>query len=137
MSEVKHDAITKLAQFTPATPANAMELLFAAGRASARTHWTWKLAVAGLLVANITLVCVLAFREREVPATVDPAPAEPPPTTALPPAESPRTSPDAEPWSLHTMRKMELDSSVKQVLLSQVPTPEPLTVLSARDLKLE
>ena len=52
------DPVAKLAQFTPAPSADAAELLFAAGRASARTHWGWKVAVAALVASNVALACV-------------------------------------------------------------------------------
>jgi hypothetical protein len=55
--------LDKLARFTPSSSAvNNAALLFAAGRASARTPWAWKVAVAGLLLANLGWLSLVLFR---------------------------------------------------------------------------
>ncbi len=135
MSEVNQDPIAKLAQFTPANPANRMEILFAAGRASARTFWGWKAAVAGLLVANLALVGALTLRTRDVPVPIPPPQAEP--TRSAPAEAAPELSPNTEPWSLHTMRSTGFDAEVKPALLANSPTQEPLTALAARNLNFD
>ena len=99
MSEITPDPVLdKLARFTPSSSAvkNAA-MLFAAGRASARTSWIWKVAVAGLLLANLGWLSPLIFHaDRETMPVPLPQPdskpldnpqAEPvpPPTDSLPP----------------------------------------------------
>jgi hypothetical protein len=55
--------LDKLVRFTPkSTALNNAALLFAAGRASARTPWVWKAAVAGLLLANMGWLSLLVLR---------------------------------------------------------------------------
>lgn len=135
MSEVNPDPIAKLAKFTPAAAPDAAELLFAAGRASARTHWGWKAAVAGLFASNLVLGVLLAFGGRDVPPspTVEPPPAvQPQPVPVLAPP-SPAT-PAEEPWSYRTLRALDLEHSPKPETFSNAnPSREALTVLSGRN----
>src|SRR5262249_58716654 len=71
------------------------EVLVRAGRASARTAWGWKLAVASLLLANaVTVAVLLMHRDSPRPLEVTPAPAVTPvpaPTPAPPPETTPGT----------------------------------------------
>ncbi|MBX9628620.1 MAG: hypothetical protein K2X82_32785 [Gemmataceae bacterium] len=83
----------RLAQFTPASGLDPAGVLFAAGRASARTPRGWKLAVAGLVLTNLAAVGALVLRRPDPPAApvFIPVPAvipEPDPADE-PPAESP------------------------------------------------
>ena len=84
--------LDKLACFTPyGTAAGQAALLFAAGQASARTPWGWKIAVIGLLIANLGWLFVLKFHSiAEVPANTPQQPklAPAPPTEPLQPPTS-------------------------------------------------
>ncbi len=139
MSEVNPDPVAKLAKFTPAAP-DAAELLFAAGRASARTHWGWKAAVAGLLASNLALGVLLVFSRRDVPSVPEPVPApvvqpQPEPPSTTPP--SPVTPAD-EPWSYRTLRATDLEHAPKpETLTNLTPPREALTVLSGRSGDLD
>lgn len=83
----------RLAQFTPASGLDPAAVLFAAGRASARTPRGWKLAVAGLVLTNLAAVGAIVFLRPEPIAVPLPAPAPagvPEPAGAEePPIESP------------------------------------------------
>jgi hypothetical protein len=84
-------AIDWLAGLTPnASGLDPAEVLVRAGRASARTPRGWKLAVAGLLLANVATLVIL-LPHRGPPSEVAPAPvATPVPAPApAPPPESP------------------------------------------------
>lgn len=106
MQEMNPDPVfDKLGRFTPVRP-DVAEILFAAGRASARTHWLWKTAVAVLVAVNAVAVMLLVSREPrvenhtspEIPAVIPPAvtsPAEP---------ISPPLSED--PWSYRSLTQI-------------------------------
>jgi hypothetical protein len=79
------------------------DVLFHAGRASARTPRMWKLAVAGLLLANmVTIGLLLSRRDPTRPPTAAPIPiATPAPDpTPAPPPDSP---PGSDPNSLYSL----------------------------------
>ncbi|MBP3956758.1 hypothetical protein J8F10_15910 [Gemmata sp. G18] len=127
------DPIAKLAQFTPAPSIDAAELLFAVGRASARTHWGWKVAVAGLVVSNVALGATLLFAPRSAPlAAPVPVPAISHPEQApAPPASAP--APVDEPWSYRMLRATDLERSPQtEPVANLVPAREPLTARSGR-----
>jgi len=73
------------------------DVLFHAGRASARTPRAWKVAVAGLLMANLVMVGLLLAR-RDVPRLPDAASAPvavPTPAPVPPSAQPPGCDPDS------------------------------------------
>jgi hypothetical protein len=130
----------KLAKFTPdAARANAAELLFAAGRASARAHWGWKAAVVGLVLANVVSLGFLVFRTSEPlapvasPATV--APTTPPTQPTLKP---PKSSAD-DPWSYRSLISIgDPDEFPVATPVTGPSQPAPvLSVLSARRGELD
>jgi hypothetical protein len=100
--------LDKLARFTPnAALVDNGALLFAAGRASARSHWLWKVAVVGLLLANSGWLAHFIYRQntqttpmhdlqnQPLPAaTSQPEPVTPP-TNLLPASD--------EPWSYRAL----------------------------------
>src|SRR4051794_33625393 len=104
------DPVAKLAQFTPEPGAvDPAELLFAAGRASARTPWYWKATVAASLLANVVCVLLLATRSPEPLVQVHPAPdAVPAPQLQPRPPVAPESVP--EPWSYQSLRGADVDS---------------------------
>ena len=93
--------IASLNRFTPqASPIDRDELLFRAGRASARTPRGWKLAVAALGISQMLLLgWIASTAPTSVAVPVIPAP--PPPTVAPVP-------PDSEPPSLPQYSYVEL-----------------------------
>jgi len=129
--------LAKLSRFTPAA-VDPAELLFAAGRASARTPWYWKAAVAGSLMVNVVCVGLLVFRspdsERIVPT--DPI-AAPLPVPEPVPVVVPVSMPD--PWSLQALHHLgdpdRLPQSEPRFEISH--SEKPLTVLSARSGELD
>ncbi|AMV23731.1 hypothetical protein VT84_04915 [Gemmata sp. SH-PL17] len=125
------DPVAKLAQFTPAASIDAAELLFAVGRASARTHWGWKVAVAGLVVSNIALGAILSFAPRSAPPAAPVPVVSPPEPAPAPPASAP--APTDEPWSYRTLRATDLERSPQmEPIANLVPGNEPLTARSGR-----
>ena len=135
------DPVAKLAKFTPAPSADAAELLFAAGRASARTHWLWKVAVAALVTSNVALGALLALRSTAPPAlpsepiavpVVQPAP-EPPTAQPTPPSSAPAE----EPWSYRTLRASDLEHAPRPEAFTTTAPRESLTVLSGRRGELD
>ena len=136
MSEVNPnlDPIAKLSKFTPAGGPDAAELLFAAGRASARTPWGWKAAVAALVASNLALGAVLAFRTREVPPSPhpDPVPVVQPQPELPAPAPPSSPAPTDDPSSYRTLWHTDLDRAPKADPVSNAAPREPLTVLSGR-----
>jgi len=127
--------LAKLSQFTPAAVGHA-ELLFAAGRASARTPWIWKATVFGSLAVNVLCVGLL-LRSPEPPKVVLPEPAAVPVLPVAEPVAVPVPTP--EPWSYQAMHAATDPD--------RLPTPEPVTgishatkplsVLSARSGEIE
>ena len=133
MSEVNPDPVARLAKFTPASASNAADLLFAAGRASARAHRGWKAAVAALALSNVALGALLLFGSRELPPAAPPLPvAQPQPEPVpAPPASAP--APTDEPWSYRTLRATDPEYPPKaEPFANLAPAREPLTALSGR-----
>ncbi len=131
MSDVNPDPIAKLAKLTPTPTTDPADLLFAAGRASARTHWGWKAAVAALALSNAALGAAVLLRPRNDPAAPTPV-VQPPPG---PPAPAPPTStptPLVEPWSYRALRDADLERAPAPEPLPDAAPREPLTVLSGR-----
>jgi hypothetical protein len=134
------DPVAKLARFTPAPSPDAVELLFAAGRASARTHWLWKGAVAALVISNAALGVLFALR------TTDPQPAPQPIPVVQPAPEQPATpqattppssAPADEPWSYRTLRGSDLEHAPQSDTFPLAPPRQALTVLSGRRGELD
>jgi hypothetical protein len=123
----------KLAKFTPdAAAVNPAELLFAAGRASARTPWGWKTAVAGLILTNLVCVSLLVFHSPEAPPEVHTVPAvvtQPEPPSTVPVA--PQTD---DPWTYHTLISVSDPERFPKIDIGAdpMPTERPLTPLSWR-----
>ena len=124
MSDLKPDPVhDKLARFTP-NPAfpDPAEVLFFAGRASARTSWGWKATVVGLLFANVVQVGILLFREAKhawasTPGLeqIDPVVNVGPMAT---PTSEPRLSPgeadSASPWSFGVLHRVSDPNDLPQ-----------------------
>lgn len=94
--------IRLLGRFTPdASGLDRDALLFAAGRASARTAGRWKVLAAALLVAELLTVALLWPR---------PAPAGPSPDRVIPSQEPPLVPGpvSSDPWALITIRDRAL-----------------------------
>jgi hypothetical protein len=130
------DPIAKLAKFTPASAADPAELLFAAGRASARTHWGWKAAVAGLLLTNSVAVALFALRLPAPALQPEPQPATP---AVTPRPEPPQSAPPTgtvttEPWSYQVLASAGDPERFPKTEPTRggYATPAPLTPLSAR-----
>ena len=131
------DPVARLAKFTPGTVIDPSELLFAAGRASARTPWGWKAAVAALILTNTLTLTLVALRpaapagrpEPQSAPVVSPAPRPAPPQPG-PPAD---TVTD-EPWSYGALAAVgdpEQFPRAEPILGGHRPDA-PLTVLAAR-----
>jgi hypothetical protein len=134
VSEVNPDPVAKLARFTP-TATDPAELLFAAGRASARTHWGWKVAVAGLIASNLALGALVAFRSPTAVPAPQPEPvpvAQPLPVAPAPEPPTPPPAPVDEPWSYRTLRGADLEHTPKPEILPPLAPREPLTMRSGR-----
>jgi hypothetical protein len=131
--------INKLARFTPTSATvDQAALLFAAGRASARTPWLWKVAVAGLLLTNLGWLSLLIFRQNittgptpnsqpeAVPVAIPQADPPPPATNSLP-------SSSDDPWSYRSLASIDDPEKIPllEPLISHVPTQKPLTPRTA------
>ena len=130
------DPVAKLSRFTPVSAADPAELLFAAGRASARTHWGWKATVAGLLLTNAVAAALFAHRPPVAAGPLEPQPATP---AIIPQPEPPRSAPPTgtvttEPWSYQALASAgDPDRFPKtEPTRGGYATPAPLTPLSAR-----
>lgn len=132
------DPVAKLAKFTP-TALDPAELLFAAGRASARTHWLWKFAVALLVASNAALGAWLALRSPTVlvvePVTVPVVPpvSEPPAAQTVPPTSGTVDDPS----SYRVLRAGDLEHLPRVEAFTSAAPREPLTALSGRRGELE
>jgi len=123
------NAIDKLGRFTPNASLDAAEVLFRAGRASARTPRGWKFAVAVLLLANVGWVAERGLREpKSSLPEVPPAIAKP---SVLPPLEPTLPSPteSLSPWSLGALQRTgDLESLPElSAIANFAPTDPPLT----------
>lgn len=123
--------LDKLTRFTPdGSQIDPAQLLFRAGRASARTHWGWKAAVAGLLLANLGTAGYLAFRPEKSPPPPEPVPVPVVVPVAVPSPEPP-PSPDVSPspWSLGALLRTTdpRDLPAAQAAIDLAPAEPPLT----------
>jgi hypothetical protein len=141
MSEMNPDpVIDKLAKFTPdSSGLDTAEVLFAAGRASARTHWLWKAAVGGLLLANFVCVGFLVLRPHEVTPAARIIP------VAVPIVQQPE-SPAVltaqgtdDPWSYRSLLSAGDPERFPKVEPMKEPASKehPLTPLSARQGEID
>jgi hypothetical protein len=124
----------KLTRFTPsASSLDPAEVLFRAGRASARTPWGWKVAVSGLVLVVAALLGErLVNNQSANPGPRDVAPSIVVPPVPLPapePSPSPIPSEPESPWRLgallHATDPDDLPSSPGLAGLS--PADPPLT----------
>jgi hypothetical protein len=139
VSEVTPDPVyDKLARFSPDSQRlDPAEILFRAGRASARTHWFWKLAVAALLLTNMAAVGLLAFRDHSgptAPEVVTVPVVIPVVVVPVEPVSSPPES--ASPWSYGSLlRTTDPDDLPRSpALVGMTPSAPPLTPLSRREI---
>ena len=124
----------QLAAFTPASALDPAEVLFRAGRASARTPWVWKLAAAGLVLTNMAAVGALTLRRPEV-VTV-PAPVAPP--AAIPETVVPEPTSEPSPGSGLLARRSDPDHWPRPAAGGiDYPPDYPLTLAEARRAKVE
>lgn len=125
MSELTRDAVEKLARFTPAGGLDAAEVMFAAGRASARTPWGWKAAVAVLLLANAGWLAGFSHRGTKPISPELPA-LKTQPTPAPIETISPRPNESLSPWSLGALQRTgDLESLPELPALANLPPSEP------------
>jgi hypothetical protein len=130
----------KLARFSPDSQGiDPADILFRAGRASARTHWAWKLAVAALLLTNAVAAGFIVFRGRPDPAA--PEVVTVPvviPVVVVPVSVEPVSSPpeSASPWSYGSLlRTTDPDDLPRSpALVNATPADRPLTPLSRREI---
>lgn len=131
------DPVAKLAKFTPAA-IDPAALLFAAGRASARTPWSWKAALAASLAVNAASAgWLLVPAPGPRPVVV---PTEPHPPVVAPQPEPPAPAPAApDPWSYGSLHaRGDLDQLPRPVTFADpATTPKPLSVLSARSGEID
>jgi hypothetical protein len=125
------DPVARLARFTPAvTGIDRDELLFRAGRASARVSWKWPVAAVLLVATNaVTLALWLSAPRPAAVAVADPPVAEPAPR-AEPPAPASPEPPGAD-WVARARLTGELPPP-RTMEGPFTPPADPLTVLSAR-----
>ena len=121
----------KLARFTPdASGLDPADILFRAGRASARTPWAWKAAAAVLLVSN-----VLFFLNRSKPSEIVYV-HTPPPESPAPPETPPVES---SPWNPHALiGALDPDRTARpEAVADLAPARAALTPLSARRMDID
>ena len=123
--------LDKLARFTPSAAAvDQAALLFAVGRASARTPWGWKIVAAGLLLANLGWLSLLTFHSDRVTVPGDTLKTDPVPTPEPSNApEKPRPPYGEEPWNCRSLIFLDDPEQLprSELLREPVPTVEPLT----------
>lgn len=121
-----------LAGFTPAAVLDPADILFRAGRASARTPWGWKAAVAGLTLSNLAVVGALVLRQPEDVAVSVVAPTPPP-------AEAAPVEPPAEPSPPSGLlaRSTDLGAWPRPPADFDHPPDYPLTLAEARRAAVE
>jgi len=127
-------AIDWLARLTPnGSRLDPTEVLVRAGRASARTPWGWKLAVAALLLANVaTVVILLPHREHPRSPEATPAPVVSPASapTLAPPPESP---PGSDANSIAALaRSLDPDAPPPPAGFVAPDHPEPTLTVGSR-----
>jgi hypothetical protein len=140
VSEVNPDPVAQLGRFTPVAATDPAELLFAAGRASARTHWGWKVAVAALVASNVALGALFVLHTRPAPPTAQPAPApvdQQPPELSAPAPPTSTPEPVDEPWSYRALRSADLERAPLVDGTTTVAPREPLTVRSGQRGELD
>lgn len=130
----------KLGRFTPASDGiDPSEVLFRAGRASARTPRIWKLAVAGLLVANAATLAALGLRTPGAPTAPRPEVLPVPivvPVTVPSPEFGPTatTYPPRSPESMGVWMGLTDPDALPPppAIADMLPPDRPLTALSGR-----
>jgi hypothetical protein len=131
------DPVEKLARFTPTGPEHA-ELLFAAGRASARTPWFWKVGLVISVAANAACLATLVFRAPEVQPVVVPQQPAPVPVLVSPPNHELPVESSPDPWSyqsLHT--RTDFDVFLNTQTISGSDSGKPLSAISGRSGQLD
>jgi hypothetical protein len=121
------DPITPLSKLTPAAP-NRDELLFAAGRATARPNRWWKLAVGALAVSQVATLTVWLWPRAEPVAVPAPVPVLPAPAVS-PPVDAdvePSTPPDPQSYLAFMLREGEPVRSERAPVVPDRPA-RPLT----------
>jgi hypothetical protein len=125
------DPLSKLGRFTPQPPRiDRDELLFRAGRSSARVGRGWKAAVAALAVSQAVTIALLVWPDGDPPTA-----ARPPVAPSPLPGQEP-TAPEYVPLPLHSYgaltRSVEA-GELPPVISSGVAFPDrpPLSVASA------
>lgn len=136
MPELTPDPVfDKLARFTPdGSPIDPAELLFRAGRASARTPCYWKLTVAGLLAANfVTVGLILSRGENRTPPPPEPQPITvvvpvPVPVPSSDPVPSPVPPESPSPWTLGILHRLtDVSALPAPAAVDLAPADPPLT----------
>jgi len=137
MSEMTPDPVfDTLARFTPdSTGVDPAAILFAAGKASARTPVMWKLAVSVLLVTNLAALGLFLLRP-SAPAPVV-APIVVPVVVPIPAQQPDSAAPESpvipSPWSLGALNRVtDLDQFPKSDDSTDIRSASaPLTPRSA------
>ena len=141
MPEMTPDPVfDKLARFTPdASTIDPAEILFRAGRATARTNWGWKFAVVGLLLANVAWMGERLLHEpKPAPDSLEVVPVIVVVPVAIPtsePSPSPSAVEPGSPWSLGALRTTDPDNLPGSPALGGLsPTDPPLTPRSRSEI---
>lgn len=121
------DSVTdKLARFTAdGSQVDPAEILFRAGRASARTPRMWKLAVAGLVLTNLVTAGFLGLYREQPQQTPEPLPIPVVIPVIVPRPEqppSPEVSPS--PWSLGALMRLTDPNDLPRSPVVTATTPE-------------
>jgi hypothetical protein len=124
-----------LARLTPnGSRLDPAEVLVRAGRASARTPWGWKLAVAGLLLANaVTVALLLPRRDPSRPPDATPSPVVTPAASSPPPV--PESPPSPEPNSIAALaHSFDPDRPPPPAGFAAPDRPAAILTVSSRDV---
>ena len=129
MSEVTPDPVfDRLARFSPdSTGLDPADVLFRAGRASARTPRGWKVAVVGLVISHVVTVLVLVRSNHPTAPTPEVAPT---PVVVPLPAPRPESLPEPAPGPTSPPSPWSYGAMLGVTDLDQLPTPSPTAGLT-------
>ena len=124
---MSEDVIGKLTRFSPTSPGlDRDELLFRAGRASARSSWGWKVLAGVLAVTQVGTAVAWLLQPHPTPAVI-----APPTVAPVAPEPEPEPSEPAPRNSYLILSRIDPDQPYRAAWIDSTTSPKPTRPLTA------